>query len=83
MRKIPTTSYLSDFGITKHTTSRSGLTATGEFMGTIDYISPEQIEGRPVDGHADMYLLACVRMSAGPAGSPSPKTLMRRSSGRT
>ena len=52
--------YLSDFGITKHTTSRSGLTATGEFMGTIDYISPEQIQGRPVDGHADMYSLACV-----------------------
>jgi serine/threonine protein kinase len=28
--------YLADFGITKHTTSRSGLTPTGEFMGTID-----------------------------------------------
>ena len=39
--------YLTDFGITKHTASRSGLTATGEFMGTIDYIAPEQIQGRP------------------------------------
>ena len=52
--------YLSDFGITKHTASRSGLTATGEFMGTIDYIAPEQIQGRPVDGRADIYSLACV-----------------------
>ena len=39
--------YLTDFGITKHAASRSGLTATGEFMGTIDYIAPEQIQGRP------------------------------------
>src|SRR5215469_14997307 len=52
--------YLTDFGITKHAASRSGLTATGEFMGTIDYIAPEQIRGRPVDGRADIYSLGCV-----------------------
>ncbi|HEY6280106.1 MAG TPA: protein kinase, partial [Streptosporangiaceae bacterium] len=52
--------YLSDFGISKHAASHSGLTATGEFMGTIDYISPEQIRGRPVDGRADIYSLGCV-----------------------
>src|SRR2546429_4967342 len=52
--------YLTDFGITKHATSRSGLTATGEFMGTIDYIAPEQIQARSVDGRADIYSLGCV-----------------------
>jgi hypothetical protein len=52
--------YLTDFGITKHSDSRSGLTHTGEFMGTIDYIAPEQIQGRPVDGRADVYSLGCV-----------------------
>ena len=52
--------YLSDFGLSKHAASRSGLTATGEFMGTVDYISPEQIRGRPVDGRADIYSLGCV-----------------------
>ena len=52
--------YLSDFGISKHVASRSGLTATGEFMGTIDYIAPEQIKDQPVDGHADIYSLGCV-----------------------
>jgi non-specific serine/threonine protein kinase len=52
--------YLSDFGLSKHAASRSGLTATGEFMGTVDYISPEQIRGRTVDGRADIYSLGCV-----------------------
>jgi hypothetical protein len=31
----------------------------GQFLGTADYISPEQIEDRPVDGRADEYALAC------------------------
>ena len=52
--------YLTDFGISKHAASRSGLTATGEFMGTIDYIAPEQIRSQPADGRADIYSLGCV-----------------------
>jgi Protein kinase domain len=52
--------YLSDFGITKHALSRSGLTKTGEFLGTIDYVAPEQIQDTPVDGRADQYSLGCV-----------------------
>ncbi|HYG70686.1 MAG TPA: protein kinase [Actinomycetota bacterium] len=52
--------YLSDFGLTKHASSRSGLTRTGQFMGTVDYVAPEQIQGQDVDGRADEYSLACV-----------------------
>ncbi len=52
--------YLTDFGLTKHRGSQTGLTQSGAFMGTLDYIAPEQIEGRPVDGRADQYGLACV-----------------------
>jgi serine/threonine protein kinase len=52
--------YLTDFGISKHAASHSGLTGTGEFIGTIDYIAPEQIKGGPVDGRADIYSLGCV-----------------------
>jgi serine/threonine-protein kinase len=52
--------YLSDFGLTKHTESDSGLTQTGHFMGTIDYVAPEQIAGKTVDGRTDQYALACV-----------------------
>jgi serine/threonine-protein kinase len=52
--------YLADFGLTKHLESHSGITGTGEFVGTIDYMAPEQIEGRAVDARADLYALACV-----------------------
>ena len=52
--------YLADFGLTKHTDSRSGLTKTGHFMGTIDYVAPEQIAGKGVDGRTDQYALGCV-----------------------
>ncbi len=52
--------YLADFGITKHAMSRSGLTSTGQFLGTIDYVAPEQIQGTSVTGLADQYSLGCV-----------------------
>src|SRR5439155_26927186 len=52
--------YLADFGITKHAMSRSGLTSTGQFLGTIDYVAPEQIRGTSVLGLADQDSLGCV-----------------------
>jgi serine/threonine-protein kinase len=52
--------WLCDFGLVKHFDSVQNLTATGVFMGTIQYVAPEQIEGRRLDGRADVYALACV-----------------------
>jgi serine/threonine-protein kinase len=52
--------YLADFGITKHLGARTGLTSTGAFLGTIDYVAPEQIRGISVLGLADQYSLGCV-----------------------
>ena len=51
--------YVADFGLTKHTDARSGATASG-VVGTVDYMAPEQIEGRQIDGRADVYALGCV-----------------------
>ena len=48
--------YLTDFGVAKPTTS-AGLTRTGFFIGTPDYSSPEQIEGKDVDARTDVYAL--------------------------
>jgi serine/threonine protein kinase len=65
--------YLSDFGLTKHTQSRSGLTQTGHFMGTIDYVAPEQITGKGVDGRTDQYALACVLYQCLTGSVPYPR----------
>jgi ABC-type branched-subunit amino acid transport system substrate-binding protein len=50
--------YLTDFGITKQVGHAS--TDTGQIVGTLDYLAPEQIRGGAVDGRADVYALACV-----------------------
>ena len=56
--------YLTDFGLTKHAASRTGLTAAGHFVGTIDYVAPEQIEGKAIDNRTDVYSLGCVFFEA-------------------
>src|SRR3954454_20540358 len=52
--------YLADFGLAKHASSVSSLTADHAFVGTIAYVSPEQIRGEEIDGRADVYSLGCV-----------------------
>jgi YVTN family beta-propeller protein len=52
--------FLSDFGLTKRALSDSGVTATGQFVGTLDYAAPEQFEGKPLDARTDVYSLGCV-----------------------
>jgi serine/threonine protein kinase len=53
--------YLTDFGLTKRTSGLTGgLTGTGHFLGTVDYVAPEQIQGRPVGAATDIYALGCV-----------------------
>ena len=52
--------YLTDFGLTKRAHSESALTKTGQMVGTVDYVAPEQIEGGAVDARSDVYALGCV-----------------------
>jgi predicted ATPase/DNA-binding CsgD family transcriptional regulator len=51
--------YLSDFGLAKGKLPSARLTASGQYLGTVAYMAPEQIEGRAVDGRTDQYALAC------------------------
>ena len=51
--------YLADFGLTK-APGESGLTEEGQFVGTIDYVSPEQTRGEPATNASDVYALAGV-----------------------
>ena len=62
---------LTDFGLTKRADAKSGMTGTGVFVGTIDYIAPEQLEGKaPLDARADIYSLGCVLYHALTGGVP-------------
>lgn len=59
-RDHPEHVYLTDFGLTKKSLSLTGFTTVGQFVGTLDYVAPEQISGKPVDGRCDVYSLGCV-----------------------
>jgi serine/threonine protein kinase len=52
--------YLTDLGLAKPNDDRSENTASGEILGTVDYMAPEQIEGGVVDGRSDVYAFGCL-----------------------
>jgi serine/threonine protein kinase len=52
--------YLTDFGLVKPTSSESAASRTTDVFGSVQYMSPEQIEDLPTDGRADVYALGCV-----------------------
>jgi serine/threonine-protein kinase len=49
---------LTDFGIARRIDDASNLTNTNIALGTINYVAPEQLLGKPLDGRADQYALA-------------------------
>jgi serine/threonine protein kinase len=52
--------YITDFGVARNVATQSGLTQTGRFVGTLDYVAPEQISGGAVDARVDVYALGCL-----------------------
>ena len=52
--------YLADFGLTRRLDEQGGPVGEGRSVGTPAYLAPEQIEGRSVDGRADVYSLGCL-----------------------
>jgi serine/threonine protein kinase len=49
---------LTDFGIARRIDDVSNLTEANVALGTISYVAPEQLLGKPLDGRADQYALA-------------------------
>lgn len=54
------TPLLTDFGIAKDLKAELDLTRTGVFLGSPNYMAPEQADGRAVDGRTDVYALGCM-----------------------
>ena len=50
---------VTDFGLAKALQEDLSITATGVFVGTPDYLAPEQAMGEDVDSRADIYALGC------------------------
>jgi hypothetical protein len=64
--------YLTDFGLSRHIHGSQGVTRTGTFLGTIDYVAPEQARGERVDARTDVYALGCVLFHALTGTVPFP-----------
>jgi hypothetical protein len=64
--------FLADFGLTRSATE-TALTKTGQFVGTIDYISPEQIRGEQAGPASDIYSLTAVLYECLAGVVPYPK----------
>ena len=57
------TPLLTDFGIAKQVDNEKDLTSTGIFLGSLNYVSPEQADGIKTDGRADIYRRSFVQFS--------------------
>ncbi|MDD3557130.1 MAG: protein kinase [Melioribacteraceae bacterium] len=72
---------LMDFGIAR-TTGQTKLTQAGTIMGTPEYMSPEQAEGKELDGRSDLYGLGAVMYEAltgeVPFKADNPLTVIRK-----
>ena len=65
--------YLADFGLSHVVGSDTRLTTTGQWVGTADFMAPEQFTGAEVDARADVYALGCVLHNALTGEVPFPR----------
>lgn len=73
------TAFLTDFGLTKGLQAGgTQLTGTGQWIGTLDYVAPEQMTDGQVDARTDVYALGCVLHEALTGSVPFPGTDMQK-----
>lgn len=66
---------LTDFGVAKSAEDGQDLTATGKFMATVAYASPEQLLGQKLDHRSDIYSLGCSFFRLLTGQNPYPSTV--------
>jgi tRNA A-37 threonylcarbamoyl transferase component Bud32 len=64
--------YLADFGLTRRLADQDVQPSDARSLGTPAYLAPEQIEGGPIDGRADVYSLACLLYECLTGEAPFP-----------
>ncbi|HWK27977.1 MAG TPA: serine/threonine-protein kinase, partial [Solirubrobacter sp.] len=64
--------YLADFGLTR-SAGTDTLTTAGHFLGTVDFMAPEQFHPGPQDARVDVYALGCVLFAALTGRPPFPR----------
>ncbi len=73
--------YLTDFGLAREAVSDRSLTHTGQWMGTADYISPEQLDGQLISARTDIYSMTCLLFHALTGAPPYPGTMAAKLKG--
>ncbi len=65
--------YLSDFGLMRSLDPDHPITDSGQWIGTVDFASPEQLSGARSDARSDVYSLGCVLQAALTGKPPFPR----------
>jgi streptogramin lyase/predicted Ser/Thr protein kinase len=65
--------YLTDFGLTKRSDTQGGHTVSGQWVGTLSYMAPEQIRGTGAGPASDTYALGCVLFQCLTGRTPFPR----------
>jgi serine/threonine protein kinase len=69
----PEHAYLTDFGVAKYTGALTRITRADQWVGTLDYLAPEQIRGEQLEARADIYALTGVMYHCLTGETPFPR----------
>lgn len=73
--------YLADFGLAREAASNTGMTQSGQWIGTLDFIAPEILDGSEPTARSDLYSMSCLLYCAISGTVPYPGPMARKLAG--